>query len=188
MKGTETIKIEQPFEGDGNRIYYVNGGRCSGKVNKTINELVDYINNLQQENRKQKEVIDEAISIINEHFKYHPELFTENQREYDLIRKIEHILKGKQDMNFDKEILMMNEDEARKRARELLNENQVDLITKYMFLEQKLQRQKEVIDKAIKYINDNLIISSILDGKKYYTINNYSFNYRELLDILKEVE
>ena len=50
-------------------------------------------------------------------------------------------------MDFDKEILMMNEDEARKRARELLNENQVDLITKYMFLEQKLQKQKEVIDK-----------------------------------------
>lgn len=50
-----------------------------------------------------------------------------------------------------------------------------------------LKKQKEVIDKAIKYINDNLIISSILDGKKYYTINNYSFDYRELLDILKEV-
>ena len=31
-------------------------------------------------------------------------------------------------MDFDKEILMMNEDEARKRARELLNENQVDLM------------------------------------------------------------
>ena len=65
MKGTETIKIEQPFEGDGNRIYYVNGGRCSGKVNKTINELVDYINNLQQENRKQKKIIDETINAID---------------------------------------------------------------------------------------------------------------------------
>ena len=51
-----------------------------------------------------------------------------------------------------------------------------------------IKKQKEVIDKAIEYINDNLIISSILDGKKYYTINNYSFDYRELLDILKEVE
>lgn len=52
------------------------------------------------------------------------------------------------------------------------------------------QELKEVIDKANKYINDNLIISSILDGKKYYTINNYSFDYRELLEILddKEVE
>ena len=49
------------------------------------------------------------------------------------------------------------------------------------------QKYKEVIDKAIEYINDNLTISSILDGKKYYTINNYSFDYRELLDMLKEV-
>lgn len=47
---------------------------------------------------------------------------------------------------------------------------------------------EEVIDKAIEYINDNLIISSILDGKKQYTINNYSFDYRELLDILKGVD
>ena len=42
------------------------------------------------------------------------------------------------------------------------------------------------LNKAIKYINENLIISSILDGKKYYTINDYSFDYRELLDILEE--
>jgi hypothetical protein len=55
-------------------------------------------------------------------------------------------------------------------------------------LQQENQKYKEVIDKAIEYINENLIISSILDGKKYYTINNYSFDYRELLDILKEVE
>ena len=54
-------------------------------------------------------------------------------------------------------------------------------------LEQENKKYKEVIDKAIEYINDNLIISSIFDGKKYYTINNYSFDYRELLDILKEV-
>lgn len=48
------------------------------------------------------------------------------------------------------------------------------------------QKQKEAIDKAIEYINDNLTISSILDGKKYYTINNYTFDYEELLDILNE--
>lgn len=53
--------------------------------------------------------------------------------------------------------------------------------------EQQCQKQKEVINKAIEYINDNLTISSILDGKKYYTINNYSFDYKELLDILNEV-
>ena len=57
--------------------------------------VLSEVENLQQENRKQKEIINEAISIINEHFKHHPELFTENQREYELIRKIEHILKGK---------------------------------------------------------------------------------------------
>ena len=50
------------------------------------------------------------------------------------------------------------------------------------------KKYKEVIDKAIEYINNNLIISSILDGKKYYTINDYSFDYKELLDILKGVE
>ena len=51
-----------------------------------------------------------------------------------------------------------------------------------------IKKQKEVIDKAIEYINDNLIISSILDGKKYYTINDYSFDYKELLNILNEVK
>ena len=54
-------------------------------------------------------------------------------------------------------------------------------------LQQENQKQKEVIDNAIEYINDNLTISSILDGEKYYTINNYSFDYKELLDILNEV-
>ena len=30
--------------------------------------------------------------------------------------------------------------------------------------------------------------NSILDGKRYYTINDYNFDYKELLDILKGVE
>ena len=42
------------------------------------------------------------------------------------------------------------------------------------------------IDKAIEYINNNLTTSSILDGKKIYCLNDYSFDYEELLDILKE--
>ena len=63
------------------------------------------------------------------------------------------------------------------------------LSTKYIEnLEQQCKKQKEVIDNAIEYINDNLTISSILDGEKYYTINNYSFDYKELLDILKVKE
>ena len=57
----------------------------------------------------------------------------------------------------------------------------------FIDLQNQTKKQKEVIDKAIEYINDNLTISSILDGKKYYTINNYSFDYKELLDILNEV-
>ena len=62
------------------------------------------------------------------------------------------------------------------------------LSTKYIeHLEQQCKKQKEVINNAIEYINDNLTISSILDGEKYYTINNYSFDYKELLDILNEV-
>ena len=55
-------------------------------------------------------------------------------------------------MDFKNERLMMTEEEARNRVKELFNENQADLITKYMFLEQQVKKQKEVIDKAIKYI------------------------------------
>ncbi len=53
---------------------------------------------------------------------------------------------------------------------------------------QEYLRLREVINKAIKYINESLIISSILDGKETYCLNNYTFDYKELLDILKEVE
>ena len=52
------------------------------------------------------------------------------------------------------ERLMMSKEEARNRAKELLDENQVDLITKYMFLEQKCKKQKDVIDKAIEFIKE----------------------------------
>lgn len=50
------------------------------------------------------------------------------------------------------------------------------------------QKQKEVIDKAIAYIKENLIVSSILDGKKYYCLNEYGFDYKELLQILEDKE
>lgn len=63
--------------------------------------------------------------------------------------------------------------------------NLIDHIDK---LQQENKKYKEAIDKAIKYINKSLIISSILDGKKTYCLNNYTFDYKELLDILKEVE
>ena len=60
-------------------------------------------------------------------------------------------------MDFKNERLMMSKEEVINRAKELLNENQVDLITKYMFLEQQCKKQKEVIDD---YEED---ISNLLD-------------------------
>ena len=73
---------------------------------------------------------------------------------------------------FKNERLMMTEEEARNRAKELLNENQVDLIIKYMFLEQQCKKQKEVIDIAIEYLEEP---------------NRDSFDYSKatLLEILK---
>nr|DAL31273.1 MAG TPA_asm: hypothetical protein [Caudoviricetes sp.] len=72
--------------------------------------------------------------------------------------------------------------------RSLPNATQYVEVTKYIEnLQQQVKKQKEVINKAIKYINKNLIISSILDGKETYCLNNYTFDYKELLDILKEV-
>lgn len=78
-------------------------------------------------------------------------------------------------MDFKNERLMMTEEEARNKAKELLNENQVDLITKYMFLEQQCKKQKEVIDKAIEKL---YCWGEVLD---------HAFQ-KDLLDILKEVE
>lgn len=76
MQSTEPVKIEQPFNGDGNNIYYINGGRCSGKVNRTLNELVEYANNLQKQNQKYKEVIDKVSSQIKLYGKYDGEKCT----------------------------------------------------------------------------------------------------------------
>lgn len=37
---------------------------------KELNEVVDYINNLEQQVKKQKEVIDKAVSILKDNFVY----------------------------------------------------------------------------------------------------------------------
>ena len=71
-------------------------------------------------------------------------------------------------MNFKNERLMMSKEEARNRAKELLNENQVDLITKYMFLEQKCKKQKEAIDK-LKLENKVLKEQMVAMVKPNYT-------------------
>lgn len=75
-------------------------------------------------------------------------------------------------MDFKNERLMMSKEEARNRAKELLNENQVDLITKYMFLEQQCKKQKEIIDKLNDLLSDEFL--EVIDRDT-------------LLDILKEV-
>ena len=82
-------------------------------------------------------------------------------------------------MDFKNERLMMSEEEARNRAKELLNENQVDLITKYMFLEQQCKKQKEVIDKAIE-LTKNLLKT---EDRGYYQIL-----FKEILKSLGDTE
>lgn len=77
-------------------------------------------------------------------------------------------------MDFKNERLMMSKEEARNRAKELFNENQVDLITKYMFLEQQCKKQKEVIDKIKDIFNngtfedgcDCILIETLLGDKE----------------------
>ena len=87
-------------------------------------------------------------------------------------------------MDFKNEILMMSEEEARNRAKELLNENQVDLITKYMFLEQKCKKQKEVINK----ITDLIKQYGKYDGEKCTRgFQMWSADFNKILDMLKEV-
>ena len=87
-------------------------------------------------------------------------------------------------MDFKNERLMMTEEEARNRAKELLNENQIDLITKYMFLEQQCKKQKEVIDK----ITDLIKQYGKHDGEKCTRgFQMWSADFNKILDMLKEV-
>ena len=82
-------------------------------------------------------------------------------------------------MNFKNERLMMSKEEARKRAKELLNENQVDLITKYMFLEQQCKKQKEVIDRI------NFIKNRKNQGASQENVNKLAIEF--VNSYLKEV-
>lgn len=58
-----------------------------------VHIVAECLRRCEQQCKKQKEIMDNVINIINQHFKHHPELLTENQIEYELIRKIENILK-----------------------------------------------------------------------------------------------
>ena len=56
---------------------------------KMQQSLMKQINDLEHQCKQQKEVIDKAVEYINQHFKHHPELFTENQIEYENSRNEE---------------------------------------------------------------------------------------------------
>ena len=90
-------------------------------------------------------------------------------------------------MDFKDKRLMMSKEEVINRAKELLNENQEVLITKYMFLEQQCKKQKEVIDKAVKYIDDLRDESAERQGfYNCFPDDLFIPDINELLDILKE--
>lgn len=81
-------------------------------------------------------------------------------------------------MDFKNERLMMSKEEVINRVKELLNENQEVLITKYMFLEQQCKKQKEIINKTVLELAN-------IDG----TLSNSQLSDRicNLIDILKKV-
>lgn len=82
-------------------------------------------------------------------------------------------------MDFKDKKLMMYKNGTRNRAEEWLDENQEDLITKYMFLEQQCKKQKEVIDKAINW--------TIKYQTEWCQEDEVIRDLKQLLDILKEV-
>lgn len=92
-------------------------------------------------------------------------------------------------MDFKNERLMMSEEKVRNRAKELLKETQVDLITQYMFLEQQCKKQKEIIDKVAEYIEKHIKYEcdDAYNGMQFYSYHLYDFNKQDLLDILNEV-
>ncbi len=55
-------------------------------------------------------------------------------------------------------------------------------------LQQKVEQLENIRKEAIEYIKKNLTIGSILDGKKTYCLNSYSFDYEDLLNILNKGE
>ena len=83
-------------------------------------------------------------------------------------------------MDFKNERLMMSKEEVINRAKELLNENQEVLITKYMFLEQQCKKQKEVIDNSIEYIKEK--------QKIQYKFALSHIECDDLLEILEDKE
>lgn len=89
-----------------------------------------------------------------------------SNEDLDLIAKI---LNLQIELEVTNEIITMNIN----RINKLENENQ------------QLKKQK---DDVVEYIKKNLIVGSILDGKKTYVLNNYTFDYEDLLRMLGETD
>lgn len=90
-------------------------------------------------------------------------------------------------MDFKDKRLMMSKEEVINRAKELLNENQEVLITKYMFLEQQCKKQKEVIDRIL---NETKETRNILNNNRDDNMLSKSclLSYLEIVeDLLNEV-
>lgn len=91
----DKVKIGFPIEYECDGIIYDGIFLREPEIEELEKRLkeINKITELKQQVKEQQEVIDKAIEYINQHFKHHPELLTENQIEYELIRKIENILK-----------------------------------------------------------------------------------------------
>ena len=65
-------------------------------INKQEIEAIEFMlknnENLEQQCKKQKEVIDKAMDIINDYLKEDYSIYTENEIEVDLIVKLKNIL------------------------------------------------------------------------------------------------
>lgn len=65
-----------------------------------------------------------------------------------------------------------------------LEKTSILLLRTELRLKNENQQLKDIINKAKEYINKCLMVCSILDGKKGYCLNDYKFDYKELLEIL----
>ena len=179
---------------DGYPLDYLNLDYNIEESKKNINKIFDKVKllNLEDCMFELKTILDYFDSLFFDFEKERLSRKVYEEIESDFSKKIEKTNKVVEDIYNQLEDIKKMYDDIKKNMNDLYIHN---LETENKQLRLALQECRKALEdeitiknKAIEYINDNLTISSILDGKKYYTINNYSFDYRELLDILKKVE
>ena len=64
-----------------------------------------------------------------------------------------------------------------------------DMQRQIQLLRNENKKQKEVIDKAINYLEEHIKYEcdNVFNGMQFYSYHLYDFNKQDLLDILKEV-